>query len=76
MANLTLQNVQVSISSINTKSKQWSTMATIQRGDPKNMEFIYKTLCIYSYMFKLQSPSKYSAFDVKQLLGHFTHCSK
>ena len=27
------------------------------------MEFIYKKLCIYPYMFKLQSPSKCSSFD-------------
>ena len=34
---------------------------------PQNPEFIYKKLCIYSYMFKLQSPSKYSPFDVIHL---------
>ena len=28
------------------------------KGDPKTPEFIYEKL--YSYMFKLQSPSKYS----------------
>ena len=28
-----------------------------------SLEFIYKKLCIYSYMFKLQSPSKYSPFE-------------
>ena len=27
---------------------------------PPKLEFIYKKLYIYSYMFKLQSPSKYS----------------
>ena len=27
------------------------------------MEFIYKKLCTNSYMFKLQSPSKYSLFE-------------
>ena len=27
-------------------------------------------------MFKLQSPSKYSPFDIKYLLRHFSHCSK
>ena len=32
-------------------------------GDPCKPEFIYKNLCIPSYMFKLQSPSKYSPFD-------------
>ena len=35
------------------------------RGDPK--KGIYKNLCIHSYMFKRQSPSKYSPFDVTQL---------
>ena len=33
-------------------------------------------MCIYSSMFKLQSPSKYSPFDVLHLLRHFFHCSK
>ena len=46
------------------------------RGDPPKPEFIYKKLCIYSYMFKLQSPSKYSPFDAIHLLRHFPHCSK
>ena len=31
---------------------------------------------IYSYMFKLQSPSNYSPFDVIRLLRRFFHCSK
>ena len=35
------------------------------------MEFIYKELCVYSYMFKLQSPSKYSPFDTIHLQRHF-----
>ena len=30
------------------------------KGNPPNPECIYKKLCIYSYMFKLQSPLKYS----------------
>ena len=42
------------------------------RGDQK----FYEKLCIYSYMFKLQSPSKYSPFYAKHLLRHFFHCSK
>ena len=33
-------------------------------------------MCIYSYMFKLQSPSKYSPFDAVHLMRHFFHCSK
>ena len=46
-------------------------------GDPKNTRiFLLKYLCIYSYMFKLQSPSKYSPFDAIHLLRHFFHCSK
>ena len=37
------------------------------KGDPKNWNlFIYK-LCIYSYMFKLQPPSKYSPLDATRL---------
>ena len=38
-------------------------------GDPPNPEFNYKKLCIYSYMFKLQSSSKYSPLDAIQLLS-------
>ena len=34
-------------------------------------EFMYKKLCIYPYMFKLQSPSKYSPFDAIHLLRCF-----
>ena len=37
---------------------------------------IYKKLCIYSHMFKLQSPSKYSPFDAVHPWRHFTHCSE
>ena len=46
------------------------------RGDPPKMKFIYKKLCIYSHVFKLQSPSKYSPFDATQLQKCFLHCSK
>ena len=46
------------------------------RGDPKKWEFIYKKLYIYSYMFTLQSPSKYSPFDAIHLLSCFFHCSE
>ncbi|KAF6104158.1 hypothetical protein HJG60_011176 [Phyllostomus discolor] len=42
----------------------------------KTPEFIYKKLCIYSYIFKLQSPSKYSLFDIIHLSIHFFYCSK
>ena len=41
----------------------WVLRVLCMEGDPKDPEFIYKKLCIYSYMFKLQSPSKYSPFD-------------
>ena len=37
-------------------------------GIQKTQEFIYKKLCIYSYKFKLQSLSNYSAFDAMHLL--------
>ena len=30
---------------------------------PPNQNLFIKKKCIYSYMFKLQSPSKYSQFD-------------
>ena len=40
-------------------------------GTPKT-EFIYKKLCIYSYMFKLQLPSKYSTFDAIHLSRIFS----
>ena len=42
-----------------------------KRGDPPKTEFIYNKLCIYSYMFKLQSLSKYSPFDAIHLLRCF-----
>ena len=41
------------------------------RGNPPKLECIYKRLYIYSYMFKLQSPSKYSPFDAIHLSRHF-----
>ena len=47
------------------------------RGGPKETPgIIYKKLCIYSYMFKLQSPSRHSPFEVIHLLRCFSHCSK
>ena len=45
------------------------------RGHQK-MGFIYKKVCIYSYLFKLQSLSKYSPFDAIHLWRHFLHYSK
>ena len=46
------------------------------RGRPPKLEFIYKKLCIHIYMFKLQSPSKYSPFGAIHLSRYFFHCSK
>ena len=46
----------------------------ITRGDPQNMEFIYKKLHICFYIFKLQSPSKYSLFDAIHLSRCFPIC--
>ena len=40
-------------------------------GGPKKPKFIYKKSCTYSYMVKLQSPSKYSPFDSTHLSRHF-----
>ena len=48
---------------------------TYKKGDPQNQEFVYKKMCIYSHMFKLQSPS-YSPFHAIHLSRHFFHCSK
>ena len=48
----------------------------IYEGGPPKTEFIYKKLCIYSYTFKLQSPSKYSPFDTIYLWRHFFYFSK
>ena len=44
----------------------------LQWGSPIKPEFIYKKMCIYSYMFKVQSPSKYSPFDAIHLLRLFS----
>ena len=45
-------------------------------GAPKKHNLFIKELYTYSYMFKLQSPSKYSAFDTIHLPRHFFHCSE
>ena len=44
--------------------------------DSPKTEFIYKKLCISSYIFKLQPPSKYSPIDVIIPSRWFFHCSK
>ena len=46
------------------------------KANPHKKEFIYKKLCIYSYMFKLQPPSNFFPFDAKHLTRLFFHCSK
>ena len=46
----------------------------IQGVTPK-LEFIYLKMCIYSYMLKLQSASKYFTFDAVHLSRLFAHCS-
>ena len=48
----------------------------LYEGGPQKTKFIYKKLCIYSSMFKLQSPSKYCPFDAIHLLRWFFHCIK
>ena len=45
-------------------------------GPPKKTEFIFFKLCIYSNMFKFQSPSKYSPFDAIHLLRLLFYCSE
>ena len=45
---------------------------TIWGRTPPKAECIYKKLCIYSYVFKPQSPSKYSPFDAIHLLRCFS----
>ena len=52
------------------------TGKNIKEGNQKEPEFIYKKLCIYSYLFKPQPPSKYSPCDAIHLSRHFFHCSK
>ena len=41
-------------------------------GNQKALVFVYKKLCIYSDMFKLQSPSRCSAFDAVHTPGWFS----
>ena len=48
----------------------------LQGETPQKAELIYKKLYTYSYMFKFQSPSKYSLFDAIHLLRQCFHCSK
>ena len=46
------------------------------RGNPPKWNIFMKKLYIYLYMFKLQSPSKYSPSDAIHLSRYFFHCSK
>ena len=45
------------------------------KRDPKNQNLFIKN-CVCSYMFKYQSPSKYSPFDAGHLSRCFLHFSK
>ena len=46
-------------------------------GDPTKQNLFIKNLCIYSYMFKLQSSSKYSlSIWCNRLSRRCFHCSK
>ena len=53
---------------------EYFTVMQFIRGAPKHRS--NDKSCIYSYMFKLQSPSKCFPFDSINLLRHFFHCSK
>ena len=44
---------------------------SVGRETLEKTEFIYTNLCIYSYMFKLKSPSEYSPFDAIHLIRTF-----
>ena len=57
----------------NVVSTMWKK--SIQVGT-QNPEFIYKKLCIYSYIFEFQWPSKCSLFDAIHLWRHFFYCSE
>ena len=53
-----------------------STLKCTREDPPKTQSLFIKKLCIHSYVFKLQSPTKYSPFDAMHLSRHFFHCSK
>ena len=70
-------NVIIKVNRSTYSSLEYSLcLCSYEGGPPQNLEFIYKKLCIYSYIFKLQSPSKYSPFDAIYLSRCFFHCSK
>ena len=47
----------------------------IHERQPQSRNLFIK-VCIYSYLLKLQAPSKYSPFDAINLWKYFFHCSK
>ena len=58
-------------------SSGFKNIQYIYKGDPQDPQNLcIKKLCIYSYMFKFQSPSNYSPLDVIYLSRHFSHCLK
>ena len=68
-----------SVKQVNSFSNLCSSLIYLGAGGggvQKTLEFIYKNLCIYTYMFKFQSPSKYSPFDATHLWRFFSHCSE
>ena len=54
----------------------WFSVSCFIWGGTQKVEVIYKKLCIYSYTFKLQPPSKYPPLDAIYLSRCFVHCSK
>ena len=69
------------MASINVRKGLKKKKGSVKEGPPpqkKNPpEFIHKKLCIHCYMFKLQSPSKYSIYIwCNKPTETFFHCSK
>ena len=54
----------------------WDMEKYISKGEPLKPNVFIKILCIYSSMFQLQSPSKYSSFGAIRLSRHFFYCTK
>ena len=48
-----------------------SYISYVYEGGPKKWQYVYKNLCIYPYLFKLQSLSKYSQFNAMHLFRLF-----
>ena len=51
---------------------RWMNPPIHAKGGQNPQKFISKKLCIYSYTFKLQSPSKYLPFEAIHLLRCFS----